>query len=110
MRSTVTKPPSASREPPGDQPVRDRRGRRQQRVAAVQVGAGEPPHVLELAVGGARLTARRPGLESEHQRRRERPRLAAAIDDVVDRDAALLTNLPDDRLLERLPRLDETSE
>src|SRR4051794_15911366 len=104
---------SPTRNPVGDQPVRDRRGWRQARSAllvAADLVAGEPAHVLELVVGDVRITGHDPRLEAQHQRGRERPRLAAAIDDVVDHDAGLLMHLPHDRMLQRLPRLDEAGE
>ena len=47
------------------------------------------------------------GDEAEHQRLRERPRLAADVADVGDPQADLLGDLPGDRRLGRLPRLDE---
>src|SRR3954451_20243440 len=104
---------SPTRDPVGDQPVRDRRGWWQAGSAlfvATDLVAGEPAHVLELVVGDVRLTGHDPRLEAQHQRRRERPRLAAAIDDVVDHDAGLLAHLPHDRLLQGLPGLDEAGE
>jgi len=52
------------------------------RLTTREVGAGEPPHVLELVVADARLAADGTRFEAEHQRRRKRPRLAAAIDDI----------------------------
>src|SRR3954469_15981504 len=55
-------------EPGGDEPVRDRCGRRKQRPASAQIVTGEPPHVFELVVAGAELTAYRARLEPEHQR------------------------------------------
>src|SRR3954468_3072617 len=76
----------------------------------MQIGAGETAHIFELVVPGVRLARYRARREAQHQRRRERPGLAAAIDDVVDGDAALLADLADDRLLQRLPRLDETGQ
>src|SRR3954447_14085640 len=54
-------------EPVGDQPVRDGRGRRQQRTPGAQVVPAEPAHVLELVVAGAELAADGPRLEPEHQ-------------------------------------------
>ena len=50
------------------------------------------------------------GDEAEHQRLRERPRLAAHVADVGDPQADLLGHLARDRRLGRLPRLDEAGE
>src|SRR3954462_808654 len=89
-------PSSPTREPVRDQPMRYRRGRRQTRcplLVATDVVAGEPPHVLQLVVGDVRLTGQPPRLEAQHQRGRERPRLAAAVDDVAGDDAGLLLHL-----------------
>src|SRR3954447_15115140 len=102
---------SPTREPVRDQPVRDRGRRWQARsplLVAPELVAGEPAHVLELIVGDVRLTGDHPCLEAEHQRRRERPGLAAAVDDVADDDAGLLPNLSHYRVLQRLSGLDET--
>src|SRR3954451_12352528 len=101
---------SVTGQPARDQPVRDRRRRRQPGRAlliAADLVAGEPPHVLQLVVGDARLTRDDARLETQHQRRRERPRLAAAVDDVVDDDTGLLLHLAHDRVLQRFSRLDE---
>src|SRR3954449_10443626 len=106
-------PSSPTREPVGDQPVRYRRGWRQTRcplLVATNLVAGEPPHVLQLVVGDVRLTGQHACLEAQHQRGGERPRLAAAVDDLADDDAGLLPHLADDRVLERLARLDEAGE
>src|SRR4051812_20363547 len=102
-------PSSPTREPVGDQPVRYRRGRWQTRcplLVATDLVAGEPPHVLQLVVGDVRLSGEHARLEAQHQRGGERPRLAAAVDDVADDDTCLLLHLTDDRVLERLARLD----
>ena len=77
-------------------------------LAAHDLLAREPAHVLELAV--ARRRARPPPSradEAEHQRGRERPRLRRAVAHVGDPHAGLLAHLARDGLLEALPRLDE---
>ncbi len=48
--------------------------------------------------------------EAEHERGRERPRLAAEVDGVGDAHARLLEDLADHGGLERLARLDESGE
>src|SRR3954447_16535630 len=103
-------PSSPTREPVRDQPMRYRRGRRQTRcplLIATNLITGEPPHVLQLVVRDVRLTGKHSCLEAQHQRGGERPRLAAAVDHVADKDACRLLHLADHRVLERLARLDE---
>ena len=46
----------------------------------------------------------------DHQRMRERPRLAGEVADVADRDAYFLAHLAVDAILDRLSRLDEARE
>ena len=50
------------------------------------------------------------GAEADHERRRERPRLAPPVGDVTDEHPGLLGHLAADGVLERLPRLHEARE
>ena len=80
-------------------------------AAAVHIGALEPAHFRQLAVARPRLRAAvRYGLEPDHQRARERPRLRGDVADLADLHARLLAHLAPDRLLERLAGLDEAGQ
>ena len=81
-----------------------RPGSRRQRVGREPAGLGELAVVCDdLAAGPARG-------EADHERAGERPRLAAEVAHVVDRDPGLLVDLAGDGLLERLADLDEPGE
>src|SRR5687767_3639286 len=99
--------------PAVDQEIRDRELRRDDELTArdelAHLGGAEPSRVGELATDRDRL-ARGFRLEAEHQRGGERPGLRRDVARARDRDAGFLAHFAHDRLLERLPRLDEARE
>src|SRR5207248_5823593 len=70
----------------------------------------EPLCVLDFAGLRRDLAIAPLGNEGDHQRMRERPRLAREVADVRDAHADLLLHLAREALLERLTRLDEAGE
>src|SRR5690606_7212828 len=109
---------ASTRERPGTQHhVRDGRGPREQQVGITFGESGphpltrHPPRVLDLPLGGSESGAPvRTRGEPQHDRTRERPRLAAEIPDVADLDTDLLADLAFHATLQRLPGLDEPRE
>ncbi len=69
-----------------------------------------PVGVRDLGLVDHDVAAGPPRGEPEHQRVRERPRLARDVPNVGQLDADLFAHLAMHRLLERLPRLDEPGE
>src|SRR4051794_26316452 len=92
---------------PGD---RDGRRQRLRAGARAQLLPAEPAGLLDLVVVDPQLLLGRPGDEAEHQRLRERPRLAGDVADVGDGDPDLLGDLPDHGRLGRLPGFDEAGQ
>src|SRR5262249_43388568 len=89
-----------------DQAARDAELRRNER----QVVLSEPAGVEQLLLVDPDLAVCVPRREADHQRMRERPRLAAEVADVCDLDPDLLADLAGHSLLQRLARLDEARE
>ena len=80
-------------------------------IAGPHLRPGEPARLADLLlVDRDPLAGRGHRLESEHQAARHRPRLAAQVADLPDDDRGLLEDLAGDRVLGRLPRLDEPGE
>ena len=103
----------ARRDPVLDQPAGDRIGARPVLDAGAAVGqlaAAEPARVLELVAIEPDVVGGRIGMEAEHQRGRERPRLRRVVAHVGDLDADLLPDLAGDGVLQALARLDEAGQ
>src|SRR5262245_43660044 len=63
------------------------------RGAVGKLAAGKPPRVFQLVRVDADLATRIAGHESHHELARERPVLAAHVEDVLDVDPDLLLDL-----------------
>ena len=72
--------------------------------------ATEPLGIRDLDGIAHNLTVQPISAESEHQRMRERPWLAADVAHVANGHTDFFHRFPDDGFFERLPRLDETRE
>src|SRR5919112_3784229 len=75
-----------------------------------QVICSVPAGVFDLAGLWVQISTHVICRKADHERVRERPRLAPEVPDVRDLDTYLLAHLADDGLLYGLPRLDETRE
>lgn len=75
----------------------------------MDLGGGEPARLLQL-VADDRLDRRALGVETDHQRGRERPGLRSGVTGREHRHARLFHHLARDRLFERFTRLDETGQ
>ena len=83
---------------------RDARGNHRNLISA------EPLRVRDLDGIAHNLSVNPVGAETEHQRMRKRPRLAADVTHVADGHTDFFHRLANDGLFEGLPRLDETGE